>query len=160
MPFSRRSISTRWHRLPISRQLLVLVNAILIGLVTIFLVVDYRIRMSRRINDKQIALTEEADGGDAIQELVDNVCARMNTDDSPGHHIAADWRGLSYQAVSHGHPSPWKQKGRDGVVRHHLRESAATPPPRDRIGGFFVESEFSSTRALSQLTNDRSFDSL
>ncbi|TWT74047.1 PP2C family protein-serine/threonine phosphatase [Allorhodopirellula solitaria] len=117
MSFTPKYINSRWHRLPISRQLLILVNAILVGLVTFFLVVDYRIRMSRRINDKQIALTEEAKtmyesllmteagGGNAIQSLVDNVCARMNTDDSPGHHIAADWRGLPYQAVSHGHAS-------------------------------------------------------
>ena len=117
MSFSSKSITNRWHRLPISRQLLFLVNAILIGLVAIFLLGDYRIRMSRRISEKQIALTEEAKtmyesllvteagGGDAVQDLVDNVCARMNTDDSPGHHIAADWRGLPYQAVSHGHAS-------------------------------------------------------
>lgn len=107
----------RWHQLPISRQLLVLVNAILFGLVVLFLVVDYRLRMDRHLKEKQIALTEEAKtmyesllvaeghGGVAIQDLVDNVCARMNTDDSPGHHIAADWRGLPYQAISHGHAS-------------------------------------------------------
>ncbi|GAB5404825.1 MAG: hypothetical protein Aurels2KO_30560 [Aureliella sp.] len=107
----------RWHQLPISRQLLVLVNAILFGFVVSFLVVDYRLRMDRHLNEKQIALTEEAKtmyesllvaeahGGEAIQNLVDNVCARMNTDDSPGHHIAADWRGLPYQAISHGHAS-------------------------------------------------------
>ncbi|QDV85774.1 Phosphoserine phosphatase RsbP [Stieleria magnilauensis] len=107
----------RWHQLPISRQLLVLVNAILFGFVVSFLLVDYRLRMDRHLNEKQIALTEEAKtiyesllvaeahGGEAIQNLVDNVCARMNTDDSPGHHIAADWRGLPYQAISHGHAS-------------------------------------------------------
>ncbi|TWU39880.1 Phosphoserine phosphatase RsbU [Novipirellula aureliae] len=107
----------RWHQLPISRQLLVLVNAILFGFVVLFLVVDYRVRMDRHLNEKQIALTEEAKtmyesllvaephGSEAIQKLVDNVCARMNADDSPGHHIASDWRGLPYQAVSHGHAS-------------------------------------------------------
>ncbi|QEG41261.1 PP2C family protein-serine/threonine phosphatase [Roseimaritima ulvae] len=107
----------RWHQLPISWQLLVLVNAILFAFVALFLVVDYRVRMGQHLNEKQIALTEEAKtmyesllvaephGDAAIQNLVDNVCARMNTDDSPGHHIAADWRGLPYQAVSHGHDS-------------------------------------------------------
>ncbi len=111
------TFKNRWHQLPISRQLLVLVNAILFGFVVSFLVVDYRLRMDRHLNEKQIALTEEAKtmyesllvaeahGGVAIQDLVDNVCARMNTDDSPGHHIAADWRGLPYQAISHGHAS-------------------------------------------------------
>lgn len=107
----------RWHQLPISRQLLVLVNAILFVIVVSFLLVDYRLRMNRHLHEKQIALTEEAKtmyesllvaevhGGKAIQSLVDNVCARMNTDDSPGHHIAADWRGLPFQAISHGHAS-------------------------------------------------------
>ncbi|WP_149496454.1 PP2C family protein-serine/threonine phosphatase [Roseiconus lacunae] len=107
----------RWHQLPISRQLLVLVNAILFVVVVSFLLVDYRLRMDRHLHEKQIALTEEAKtmyesllvaevhGGKAIQSLVDNVCARMNTDDSPGHHIAADWRGLPFQAISHGHAS-------------------------------------------------------
>ncbi len=111
------SLKRRWHEWPIGRQLLGLVNVILFAFIALFLVADYRIRMSRRIDEKQIALTEEAKtmyesllvteagGGDAIQDLVDNVCARMNTDDSPGHHIAADWRGLPFQAVSHGHAS-------------------------------------------------------
>jgi sigma-B regulation protein RsbU (phosphoserine phosphatase) len=111
------TLKHRWHKLPISRQLLVLVNAILFGFVVIFLVIDYRVRMGRHLHEKQIALTEEAKtmyeallvvqshGAEAIQDLVDNVCARMNTDDSPGHHIAADWNGQPYQAVSHGHAS-------------------------------------------------------
>lgn len=117
MPPLSKALTNHWHRLPISRQLLILVNTVLFGLVVVFLVGDYRIRMSRSIHEKQIALTEEAktmyesllvaevDGANAIQGLVDNVCARMNTDDSPGHHIATDWRGLPYQAISHGHAS-------------------------------------------------------
>ena len=111
------ALERRWHEWPISRQLLVLVNVVLFAIMTLFLAADYRLRMSRHLGEKQIALTEEAKtmyesllvteagGGEAIQNLIDNVCARMNTVDSPGHHIAADWRGLSYQAVSHGHAS-------------------------------------------------------
>ena len=112
-----QTFKDRWHQLPISRQLLVLVNSILLGLVLIFLVADYRSRIARRLHEKQIALTEEAKtmyesllvveqhGTDAIQDLVDNVCARMNSDDSPGHHIAAQWNDRSFQAQSHGHDS-------------------------------------------------------
>lgn len=107
----------RWHQLPIRWQLLILVNTILFGFVALFLIVEYRVRMDRHLNEKQIALTEEAKtmyeslliaqshGDEAVQDLIDNVCARMNTDESPGHHIAADWNGRSYQAVSHGHAS-------------------------------------------------------
>ena len=128
----------RWHQLPISRQLLVLVNAILFGFVVLFLLVDYRVRMDRHLNEKQIALTEEAKtmyesllvaephGGEAIQNLVDNVCARMNTDDSPGHHIAADWRGLPYQAVSHGHASDEMLLAMRSTVDSTLARSNAT----------------------------------
>jgi sigma-B regulation protein RsbU (phosphoserine phosphatase) len=128
----------RWHQLPISRQLLVLVNAILFGFVVLFLVVDYRVRMDRHLKEKQIALTEEAktmyesllvaesNGGEAIQNLVDNVCARMNTDDSPGHHIAADWRGLPYQAVSHGHASDEMLLAMRSTVDSTLARSNAT----------------------------------
>ncbi|QDV82148.1 hypothetical protein TBK1r_10730 [Stieleria magnilauensis] len=35
----------RWTQLPISRQLIVLVNAILFGFVVSFLLVDYRLRI-------------------------------------------------------------------------------------------------------------------
>lgn len=150
----------RWHQLPISRQLLVLVNAILFGFVVLFLVVDYRVRMDRHLNEKQIALTEEAKtmyesllvaephGGEAIQNLVDNVCARMNTDDSPGHHIAADWRGLPYQAVSHGHAS-------DEMLLA-MRSAADSTLARSNANGALVVGSFTGPAGTVYISEKRS----
>ncbi len=107
-----------WRCLPLSRQLLISVNSVLIVVLAIFLVVDYRLRLARQVQQTRLALTEEAktlyesalalDANDpeAVQRLVDNVCARMNTEDSPGHHIATRWNGHVMQALSHGRASP------------------------------------------------------
>ncbi len=107
-----------WRCLPLSRQLLISVNSVLIVVLAIFLVVDYRLRLAQQVQQTQLALTEEAktlyesalalDAKDpeAVQRLVDNVCARMNTQDSPGHHIAIRWNGNVLQAISHGRASP------------------------------------------------------
>ncbi|WP_236625137.1 PP2C family protein-serine/threonine phosphatase [Rhodopirellula sp. SWK7] len=150
----------RWHQLPISRQLLVLVNAILFGFVVSFLVVDYRLRMDRHLNEKQIALTEEAKtmyesllvaeahGGEAIQNLVDNVCARMNTDDSPGHHIAADWRGLPYQAISHGHASD--------EMLSAMRSAADSIGTESRASGAHVVGAFTGPAGTVYISEKRS----
>ena len=113
----KKAIADRWHRLSISRQLLIFVNTVLAVLVILFLSMDYRIRMTQHLREKQVALFEEAkiifeallqveeSGEHAVQHLLDNICARMNASDSPGHHIAAVWQGRDYQAQSHGHAS-------------------------------------------------------
>lgn len=150
----------RWHQLPISRQLLALVNAILFGFVVSFLLVDYRLRMDRHLNEKQIALTEEAKtmyesllvaeahGGEAIQNLVDNVCARMNTDDSPGHHIAADWRGLPYQAISHGHASD--------EMLSAMRWAAESIDTETKVNGSLVVGAFTGPAGTVYISEKRS----
>lgn len=111
------SLSDVWRRLPISRQVLIAVNCVLMAVAGTLLLLDYRHRINYELSQKQIALSEEAktiyesllavelDGDGAIQSLVDNICARMNSHDSPGHHIAAEWRGREFQAVSHGQAS-------------------------------------------------------
>uniref|UniRef100_UPI0016021859 PP2C family protein-serine/threonine phosphatase n=1 Tax=Stieleria mannarensis TaxID=2755585 RepID=UPI0016021859 len=82
------------------------------------IVVDHRLRLQRLSQQTNVALTEEAktiyesvaalqeDGPDAIQRLIDDVCARMNSSESPGHHIALVWEGMQMQAKSHGRASP------------------------------------------------------
>lgn len=107
-----------WRCLPLSRQLLISVNSVLIVVLAIFLVVDYRLRLAQQLEQTRLALTEEAktlyesalaldaNGPTAVQRLVDNVCARMNTEDSPGHHIATRWYGNVMQAISHERASP------------------------------------------------------
>lgn len=114
----KSSLAIAWRRLPIGRQLLIAVNSILIVVASVFLMLDYQVQFRRQIQHKRIALNEEAKamyesllaveprGADAIQDLIDNVCARMNASESPGHHIAVEWLGREFQAVSHGQASP------------------------------------------------------
>lgn len=106
-----------WRQLPLARQLLLAVNSFLLIMVGTFLVVDHRLRVRREVQQTRVALAEEAktlyesavaiedSGSDAVQRLVDSVCARMNSKDSPGHHIALRWQGKSLQAQSHGRAS-------------------------------------------------------
>lgn len=107
-----------WRRLPLARQLLLAVNSFLLIMISGFLVVDHRLRVRREVGQTRVALAEEAktlyesavavegENSDAVQKLVDSVCARMNSDESPGHHIALQWRGELLQAKSHGRSSP------------------------------------------------------
>ena len=106
-----------WRRLPIRRQLLLTVNGLLLLVVVLFLTVGHGLRIRDATQEKRIALVEEAKtlyesvdtianrGHESIQQLIDDVCARMNTTESPGHHIAVEWQGSSMQAKSHGRAS-------------------------------------------------------
>jgi len=106
-----------WKRLPLRRQLMLAVNGLLLLVVVLFLVVGHGVRIREAKQEKRIALTEEAKtvyesidtianrGNEAIQQLIDDVCARMNSSESPGHHIAVEWQGSSMQAKSHGRAS-------------------------------------------------------
>ncbi|TWU39463.1 PP2C family protein-serine/threonine phosphatase [Novipirellula artificiosorum] len=114
-----------WRRLPLNRQLLISVNSFLLVIVGLYLFLNYQTRISREMAQKRVSLSEEAKTlyesiqivagkpenrselqADTIQRLIDSVCARMNMDESPGHHIAAIWQGKAFQAISHGHASP------------------------------------------------------
>ncbi len=109
---------TFWRRLPLTRQLLLAVNSFLLVIVGGFLFVDHRLRVRRAVQQTKVALAEEAktlyesaaaiegESTEPIQKLVDSVCGRMNSDDSPGHHIALRWQGEFLQARSHGRASP------------------------------------------------------
>ncbi|MCA9158113.1 MAG: SpoIIE family protein phosphatase [Planctomycetales bacterium] len=155
----KKAIADRWHRLSISRQLLIFVNTVLTVLVVLFLSMDYRIRMSQHLHEKQVALSEEAKtifesflhvekiGGNAIQHLLDNICARMNASDSPGHHIAAEWQGREYQAQSHGHASSEMMAALKGGKTETQQASLI----RDRI----VVGEFRGTQGAVYVSEDR-----
>ena len=112
------AFASAWRQLPIGRQLLIAVNSILLIVAGAFLLLDYHVQFRRQLEQKRIALSEESKamyesllavephGSDAIQDLIDNVCARMNASESPGHHIAVEWKAREFQAVSHGQASP------------------------------------------------------
>lgn len=106
-----------WKRLPIRRQLMLAVNGLLLLVVALILILGHGLRIRDAKQEKRIALLEEAKtiyesvntianrGNESIQQLIDDVCARMNTSESPGHHIAVEWQGSSMQAKSHGRAS-------------------------------------------------------
>ncbi len=97
----------------IGKQLLLAVNGVCIGLVLVFHVYDYQKELQRRLDDKQIALHDEAvttqeavrelqhHGHGALQEYIDRVCARMEEGRSPGHHIAVRIGDDVLQARAH-----------------------------------------------------------
>jgi len=84
----------RWHLLPINRQLIALVAAILLGFVVALLTVDHAMRTDRFLTEKQSVLSNEArtlyeglrvvehHGDTAIQAFVDNVGEGMNASES------------------------------------------------------------------------------
>ncbi|MCA9076953.1 MAG: SpoIIE family protein phosphatase [Planctomycetaceae bacterium] len=97
----------------IGKQLLLAVNGVCIGLVLVFHVYDYQKELKRRLDDKRIALHDEAvttqeavrelqhHGRDALQKYIDRVCARMEEGRSPGHHIAVRIGDDVLQARAH-----------------------------------------------------------
>lgn len=101
---SRRSIST---------QLLLRVNGICLILLLLFVVHDYLQETKRQLNDKRIALQEEAliiqiavrdiqhHGNAGLQSFLDRTCARMEASHSPGHHIVVRFGDQLLQAHSH-----------------------------------------------------------
>ncbi|WP_164104508.1 PP2C family protein-serine/threonine phosphatase [Candidatus Laterigemmans baculatus] len=86
-------------------------------LLVAFLVLDYRRELSDRLEQKRIALQEEAKtilpavsrlrpgGLDAVQEYLDAVCRQMHDAESPGHHITVDIGAAVIQSTAHGRSS-------------------------------------------------------
>jgi len=126
-----------WNRMPIRRQLMLTVNGLLVLVVILFLIIGHGLRIRDAKQEKSIALTDEAKtvyesvdaianrGNEHIQRLIDDVCARMNAVESPGHHIAVEWQGSSMQAKSHGRAS------------HHMFQAmrAATGEEKHPVSG-------------------------
>ena len=109
------------HRLSIRTirlQLLVAVNLVVGTALLAGLVLDYRHELADRLQEKHAALQEEAavmlpaiqvlrqqDAG-AVQDYIDRVCARMQDELSPGHHIVVELEGTILQARAHHRASP------------------------------------------------------
>ena len=136
-----------WRLLSLARQLLLAVNSFLLVMAGTFLYVDHRLRVRRQVEQTRVALAEEAktlyesaiaiqdSGPDAVQKLVDSVCARMNSEDSPGHHIAIRWQGENLQARSHGRASP---EMFDAMVAAAEGNSNSTPMADTMVVGTFT----------------------
>lgn len=99
-------------------QLLVTVNGAMAVLVAAFLVLDYRREFSGRLEQKRVALQEEAktilpavlhlraERDQPMQKYLDAVCGRMRDAESPGHHIAVQNGAAVVQSTAHGRASP------------------------------------------------------
>ncbi len=156
-----------WRRLPLARQLLLAVNSFLLIMVGGFLVVDHRLRVRREVEQTSIALAEEAktlyesavavegENTDAVQKLVDSVCAQMNSDESPGHHIALQWRDELLQAKSHGRASPEMFDAMMAAAHGHvdaepMAEAMVVGAFQGPVGQVFVSEQRSNILAVAR----------
>lgn len=115
IPISTRAL---WDFRSLRFRLIAAVNGVLFVAVTVYLYHDYTQVLSERITDRRISLTEEAKtllpgivqlasvNPDVVQAYVDDVCGRMSTSDSPGHHIVVEKGKQAWQARSHHRQSP------------------------------------------------------
>ncbi len=122
----------------IRSRLLLAVNLPLAALVAVFLAYDYSRELGQRLEDKRIALEEEAKtvlpavlqarhhGAGSVQQYIDTVCGRMQDADSPGHHIAVELDGETYQAAAHHRASP--------EIVQAMREAARLSSHRVSLG--------------------------
>ena len=102
----------------IRSTLLLAVNMPLILGFGTLLIVDYNRGLADQLLEKHIALEDEAKtlipavaalrhhGHDALQQLIDAACARMQETSSPGHHIALEIGDTLLQAQDHHRASP------------------------------------------------------
>lgn len=124
---------------PIRSQLLVAVNGSLAVVAVMFLGYDYRREFNERLEEKRIALEEEAKtmmpavlsmshrGPAAVQRYIDAVCGQMQDAQSPGHHIAVRLRDDRLQAVAHHRASP--------EILGAMQKAARTPKRRAAFKG-------------------------
>ena len=103
---------------PVRRQLLVTVNTALFLFVVLFLAIDYRRELSARVEQKRVALQEEAKtllpavqrlrtvGLQEVQQHLDAVCSQMVDSESPSHHVVARVGESVLQATAHRRASP------------------------------------------------------
>lgn len=115
---ARNFEAARRSKRSIRFRLILIIYPPLAILVAAFLICDYSREVDRRVADKRIALEEEAKtilpavlqfrnyGKGSVQQYIDTVCGRMRDADSPGHHIAVELDGESFQAAAHHRASP------------------------------------------------------
>ncbi len=115
---SRGCAARGFRTFSLSTQLLLAINSPLVVLLTLFLVYDFHREMAERVDEKQIALNEEAKtilpavlqmqhhSAGHVQSYINTVCAKMQDDDSPEHHIAVVMPERVLQAESHHRDSP------------------------------------------------------
>ncbi len=106
------------RRRTLTGKLLIVVNLVLVVVLGLFLVWDYYVSRHMLLEEKKIALEEEAkvllpsavrlreQGLGAVQDYIDEVCGAMQETTSPGHHIAVRMGDEVLQAEAHHRASP------------------------------------------------------
>ena len=114
LPADCESYTSTEQHLSISTRLLIAVNGVCAVLLLTFIAYDYQQALRQRLDEKQIALHEEAmivlsairenehHGVDKLQRFIDSVCRGMEETHSLGHHIIVRLGDRSLQAQSHG----------------------------------------------------------
>jgi serine phosphatase RsbU (regulator of sigma subunit) len=107
----------RWRDCSIRWQLLCIINTVVGTGLLLFILADYRIGLNHRIANVRALLQEEAElvlaaveslspiGPQAVQEYLDAACARVRSNNSVGHQIAARVGTSSFQGKPHNHES-------------------------------------------------------
>ncbi len=108
-------------------------------MVVVAVVLDYRHQLAMDLGAYQMALTDEAhtllpgiqelkkQSPNAVQNYIAAVCAAMQDTSSPGHHIVAEFDGLTIQAQSHHRAS-------DSLLGR-IKAAAVAPGGLARAGG-------------------------
>ncbi|MBT8208299.1 MAG: SpoIIE family protein phosphatase, partial [Acidimicrobiia bacterium] len=108
-----RALTTRLRRMSMRTQLLIAVNVVLVAGLAVILFVDYRHDVQQRVMERRSALEGEAIAllssvrslahrdADLMQAYLDDVCAQMSEQSSPGHHIALQLGEQVLQAQAH-----------------------------------------------------------
>lgn len=131
--------SSRRQPMSIRLKLLLAINSILMSALAVLLLIDYQQGLSERMQDKQVALSEEADvllpavialqhhGSSDVQAYIDSACAQMQDSTSPGHHIAVVLNQEMLQARTHNRDSP--------TFIEAMRQGAASPDHQAIVDG-------------------------
>jgi len=105
------AVEPRWS---ISVRLLLAMNGICLGLLLLFVALDYRQEMKRTLSNTRVALEEESaillkaveairhHGTEGVQEFVDQTCQRMEETHARGHHIIVESGDSVIQAKIQG----------------------------------------------------------
>ncbi len=129
-----------WDFRSLRFRMIAAVNGVLFIAVGVYLYHDYTRVLKERITERRIALTEEAKtllpgivqlasgNPDAIQAYIDDVCGRMSTSDSPGHHIVVEIGTQTWQARSHHRQS--------SEILASMRRAATRPDGRSSTDPF------------------------
>lgn len=111
------SASPKGRRRSLSFQLLFALNAAVALILAAFAVWDGLTEWDTHLREKRIAMGEEAqtlmpavlshrNNPAAVQDYIDSVCGQMSEGPSPGHHIAVELDGRTFQARAHHRQSP------------------------------------------------------